>query len=656
LKLQSRLLIYSDLAAAVILIFIFYDLTFNLPTESFLSPLQAAYSKLLASVLLGLCIGLSVLLLTEIVFRLHRGFRLSLPKPVKKHISKPALAVQPVKPKVKPVSEAISTSFISTHKHLREFARKIGLSVARDILEAGETLSPYRFAAKNLFYALAAFFISVPVGVALALLVHPALLAVIATPAVPLVYPKLKFRSAVGDRRRGLEDEAPFFTVYASILQSVGISLYNSLLSTIGRAVFRQVEKDALMCKRNVEFFFKSPAEALEELGRIHPNEKMKTLLLGYTSEWRSGGDMASYLESKADDYLNDMSFRWRSYAERSTDIGEMVISLLFVFPMMILMSAFIFPGQALTMTSLVLSLVIPFLTVTVFGAVNAAQPKTYNVISGDLKLSLAVGAAAFTLASFLRTPAWLCVATGLASASAIYGATVLLQMREIDMLEKALPQFLRDVTEYKKMGYDISRAIIKIAEENVYNAAFDSLLKVMARQLDLGVRMAEVEVSTRSWLSRMSFFLLAEVVESGGGTAKCLETLTNFVNHVVRVKRETRASMRLYQFLSVFTPIGLSFVTSLMFTLLTAFSATLAPGVEAGILGEIAQVPQQLMDMCYILVVTASTCVALLSTKAVDLTAKNTLWITVNLALAAAGIAFSTQIANLLMKVTLGI
>jgi len=656
LKFRSRLLIYLDLAATVILSFIFYDLTFNLPTDSFPSPLQTAYSKLLASVLLGLCIGLSVLLLTEVVFRLHRGFKLSLPKPVKRHISKRTLTVQPVKPRVKPVSEAISTSFISKHKHLREFARKIGLSVARDILEAGETLSPYRFAAKNLFYALAAFFISVPVGVALALLVHPALLAVMATPAVPLVYPKLKLRSAVGDRRRGLEDEAPFFTVYASILQSVGISLYNSLLSTIGRAVFRQVEKDALMCKRNVEFFFKSPAEALEELGRIHPNEKMKTLLLGYTSEWRSGGDMASYLESKADDYLNDMSFRWRSYAERASDIGEMVISLLFVFPMMILMSAFIFPGQALTMTSLVLSLVIPFLTVTVFGAVNAVQPKTYNIISGNLKISLAVGAASFTSAFLLKTPAWLCVATGLASSSAIYGATVLLQMMEIGMLEKALPQFLRDVTEYKKMGYDISRAIIKIAEENVYNTSFDSLLKVVARQLDLGVRMAEVEVSTRSWLTRMSFFLLAEVAESGGGTAKCLETLTNFVNHVVRVKRETRASMRLYQFLSVFTPIGLSFVTALMFTLLTAFSATLAPGVEAGILGEIAQVPQQLMDMCYILVVTASTCVALLSTKAVDLTAKNTLWITVNLALAAAGIAFSTQIANLLMKATLGI
>jgi len=125
---------------------------------------------------------------------------------------------------------------------------------------------------------------------------------------------------------------------------------------------------------------------------------------------------------------------------------------------------------------------------------------------------------------------------------------------------------------------------------------------------------------------------------------------------YYLRIKSETRASMRLYQMLSIFTPIGLSFVTALMFTLLTAFSATLTPGVEAGILGQIAQVPQELIDMCYMLVIAASTCVSLLSTKTVNLTAKNTLWITTNLALAAAGIAFSTQIARFLMKVTLNI
>jgi len=361
-------------------------------------------------------------------------------------------------------------------------------------------------------------------------------------------------------------------------------------------------------------------------------------------------------VEAKAEDYLNDMRFRWRSYAERATDIGETVISLLFVFPMVILMAAFIFPGQAQTMTSLILSIGIPLLTVTVFGAINATQPRTYDIIKGDLKLSLISGVASFLAAFFMKSPVWLCTATSLAAASAFYGASALVQMREIAMLEKALPQFLRDVTEFKKMGYDINRAIVKIADQNTYNPVFDSLIRLVCRQLELGVRMAEVEVPARSWLTRMAFFILAEVVESGGGTARCLETLTNFVNHVVRVKRETRARMRLYQFLSLFTPIGLSFVTALMFTLLMAFSATLAPGVEAGILGEIAQTPKELVETCYMLVVTASTCIALLSTKAVDLTAKNTLWITINLALAAAGIAFSDQIAKMLMGITLGI
>lgn len=78
----------------------------------------------------------------------------------------------------------------------------------------------------------------------------------------------------------------------------------------------------------------------------------------------------------------------------------------------------------------------------------------------------------------------------------------------------------------------------------------------VVARQVDLGVRLSEVEVPSRSWLVRMTFFLLAQIVESGGGTARCLEILTNFINQITRVKRETKSSMRLYQLLSLVTSI----------------------------------------------------------------------------------------------------
>jgi len=642
---MKRLILYVDLIVAVLLCAILYAAVLRLPSSAFPSPLYEIYAKFLASILIGLSISLALYIAVGIALTIPYRWPLIFRRLYRRELAKPA------KPKVKPITEELTLKFISRRKHARALAERLAFNITGDILQAGETISPYRFMAKTLFFALISFFVSLPLGLALALLFHPAFLAVIAAPALMVAYPKLKLRSAVGDRKRGLEDEMPFFTVFASILQSVGISLYNSLLAIIGRGVFKQIEKDALLVKRDVEFFFKSPVEALEDVGRRHPNEKMRTLLLGYTSEWRSGGDMNAYLEAKADDFLRDMEFRWKSYSERASDMGETTISLLFVFPMMILMAAFVFPSQALTLTSLVLTIVVPLLAVTVFGVIHSSQPKTYNIIRGDWRTAVLVGAAVVVSASLLQTPPWLCLTSGLSAATALYGASVFLQIREINSIEKALPQFLRDVTEFRKMGYDITKAIIRIAEENTYNPIFDSILDAVAKQLSLGVRMSEVSVPTRSWLARMCFFLLAQVVESGGGTAKCLETLTNFTNHVVRIKRETRASMRLYQFLSLFTPIGLSFITALMFTLLSAFSATLITGAEASLLGEIARIPQALIEQCYLLVMVASVCVAMLSAKAVDLTAKNTLWITVNLAIAAGGIAFSSQIASLLFK-----
>jgi flagellar protein FlaJ len=637
-----RIALYADLVAAILISLFLTFFIFQIPNEAFPSILAAMYAKLLASLLLGSSISLAVLIAVDLM---TVKVKIAVPKPPR-----------PVRPRVRPISEEIPFRVVSGSRVLRALAEKMSLGLAADILRSGETMSPYKFATKYFFYTLVAFFVSIPLGVALALLAHPLLLSIIAVPAIPLSYPKLKLKSTIGDRKRSLEDEVPFFTVFASILQSVGISLYNSLLMVVGAGVFKQIERDAMLIKRDVEFFFKSPVEALEDVGRRHPNEKMRSLLLGYTSEWRSGGDMSAYLDAKADDYLKDMEFRWRRYAERASDMGEAMISLLMVFPMMILMAAFIFPGQALTMTSMVLTLIVPTLTVAVFGSIHASQPKTYDIVRGYWQASAVAGALSLIVSMLLQVPPWLCAASGLAAATALYGASSLLQMREMSLTEQALPQFLRDITEYRKMGYDVVRAIMRISEENTYNSVFDAVLESVGRQLELGVRMVEVKVPTRSWLTKMCFFLLAQVVESGGGTAKCLETLTNFVNQVVRVKREVKMSMRLYQALSLLTPIALSFIVGLMFTLLSTFSAAVAPGVEAGLIGEIAQIPEILVEQCYLLVVASSICVALLSAKAVDLTAKNTLWITVNLILASAGISLSTYLGSLLIKSIVGV
>jgi hypothetical protein len=272
LALKRRLYLL-ELSLLVTLSVICYWIVYKLPPGFFPSLHEALYAKFLTSTLLGTAIGVSIVIAVELVapFSLPRWLLLR-PK-TKKPITK-----------VKPISETLPLKFISKYSRLHSLVKKLSMGVSKDVLEAGLALSPYRFMAKSLFYTLIGFMVTIPVAVVLSLLLHPTLLLITVVPVLTPVYPKLKLRSAVGERRRGLEDEAPFFTVYASILQSVGISLYNSLLATIGRKVFRQLEKDVLIIKRNVEFFFKGPLEALEELGRTHPNEKMPSLLLGYTS------------------------------------------------------------------------------------------------------------------------------------------------------------------------------------------------------------------------------------------------------------------------------------------------------------------------------------------------------------------------------------
>jgi flagellar protein FlaJ len=425
----QKLIACIDLTIIAILCIIFSSIAFSVPLEQFISQTQAAYGRLFASILLGIGISLAIFITIDAIFVWPKQTLLP-------QLTNPKTA-KAAKPHLKQLSENYPITFVSKYKHLNKFAQQKTPTIAKEVMNANETLSPYRLAAKSIFYTILTLTIATPTAIILTVLVHPIFLLLLALPCVAYSYFRLKLKSATGDRKRAVDDEIPFFAIYASILQSVGVNLYNALLQSIGQGVFRQIEKDALIAKRNVEFFFRSPLEALEEVGKLHPNEKMKNLLLGYTSEWRSGGDLSRYLEAKAEDCLKDMTFKWKTYADRASDLGETTISLLFLLPMMILMSAFIFPTQATTMVGAATSIAVPLITVAVFGIVNNSQPKTYDILNGNLKLCIITGTITFVLATLLGTAPWLSIAATLAAASTIYGAAIFIQLREKNKQKK---------------------------------------------------------------------------------------------------------------------------------------------------------------------------------------------------------------------------
>jgi len=432
-------------------------------------------------------------------------------------------------------------------------------------------------------------------------------------------------------------------------MQSVGVNLYNAFVRIIGRGVFANLEREALLLRRNVEFFFKAPSEALAELGRLHPNQNLKGLLYGYTAQWLSGGDIAHYLELKSDDFLKELQYRWQKYTNSASDMGEMLVSLFFVLPVLILTSAMVTSDA--NMLGVMVIAIIPLIVVLGIVMVSNAQPKTYDKLDSNYVYAIIAGAVVFVLV-FVITRNYLAVAGGVIAASVVYGMPILEQQREINKIESALPQFMRDMTEYKKLGYDLIGAIIKIANENDYNAIFNAYIRRVAARLKMGFSLRESIVRTRSWLTNTSFFLLSELAESGGGTPAILENITNFIVSVNRVKAETKSSMRIYEFLTYFTPVGLAFVAGIMVTVMTTlmtgnmFGGASLVGLGTGgiALGHITSATTTLVNYLIIMVAVGMSIVA---SKAIDFTVKSTVRVAIVTIIAVVSILLVGGVAN---------
>jgi len=557
---------------------------------------------------------------------------------------------QPIrkKPKAEKAKKETITNFVRAHKRLDELVKKRSKEIEPRLLEAGMTTSPYKFLSTYTF-ALLVSFAFVPIGIALAYIISPylALLALLPLPVYFL--PNLVIASNKGDRKRHIEDELPFFVAYASVMQSVGVNLYNAFVRIIGRGVFANLEREALLLRRNVEFFFKAPSEALAELGRLHPNQNLKGLLYGYTAQWLSGGDIAHYLELKSDDFLKELQYRWQKYTNSASDMGEMLVSLFFVLPVLILTSAMVTSDA--NMLAVMVIAIIPLIVVLGIIMVSNTQPKTYDKLDSNYLYAIIVGAVVFVLV-FLITRNYLAVAGGVIAASVVYGMPILEQQREINKIESALPQFMRDMTEYKKLGYDLIGAIIKIANENDYNAIFNAYIRRVAARLKMGFSLKESIVRTRSWLTNTSFFLLSELAESGGGTPAILENITNFIVSVNRVKAETKSSMRIYEFLTYFTPVGLAFVAGIMVTVMTTlmtgnmFGGANVVGLGTGgfALGQITSATTTLINYLIIMVAVGMSIVA---GKAIDFTVKSTVRVAIVTIIAVVSILLVGGVAN---------
>ena len=483
--------------------------------------------------------------------------------------------------------------------------------------------------------------------------VVPLVIALAIIPPMILFYPKIMYTSLRRNRKNLVEEELPFFSLYAAILQSVGQDLYTSFVITIGKNVFKTIENEALLLKRNVELFARSPLEALEELGRSHDSMAFKNFLLGYSSIARSGGDLSRYLETRAEEHFNLLKLKYSAYSRNVGYIVEALIVLLVIVPILVIVSAFILPAATISQLIIISAVAVPLLTIVFAILLANIQPKMFNMIGLKDLTALAflpVAIMSFLFFTIIGLEAWLALAFAAIIPSIINEYFTTKHKRQIELMESALPNFLRDVTEYRKIGFHEITAIIRISKENTYNKAFDRLLRTLSSLLEQGYTPTQImkAVKIRSWFARVTFFTLAQIAESGGGNPAVLESITGFVSSVRMTLTEAKSSISIYSILGYAAPVILAFTVVVINEMLGSITPDLLKGVGSESFAQLITVTPLFNATIKTFIVTSSIGTGIVIAKAVDRTFKSTGRVAIICGLAIASLIITENISIL--------
>ncbi|AEM38220.1 Type II secretion system F protein [Pyrolobus fumarii 1A] len=478
--------------------------------------------------------------------------------------------------------------------------------------------------------------------------VGAALLAACST----LASPWLELPSKAGERRRRVEDELPWFVLLAASLQAAGVSLFEAFRRLRG-SILPAMEREARLLERTVMVEGVDWITAMERLADTHPSRSFADLLRGYTSLVVTGGDLLGYLEDRVREQLEWLRFRLRQFAERVVTLGEVMV-IAFV----LLTSIFAIVGGAVEQAAFLqvfTYLGIPLMAAVFVGIVQSMQlgftvPEV-AIAHGIPAVAVAV-AAAWGVLSYGYS--WAALTAVIAALGLGYGAQWLLQVRIARAHEAALPLFVRDLLEYRKIGLPPSSAILDLAERKPYNQHFNALIEKLAAMLRLDVPLDEavLRLWTPSRVARIVLFTVAEIEATGGGTPRVLETLHRFLQDYYLAYREMKSQLRLYEALMYAAPVMLASFASMSAGIAEVFTVQLQR-ITSQVSGAGVATPTLFVlnpasvEATRLMVVEASAAMATVGSKAIDGSLKATLRLTIVALILAAMLAYADPLVR---------
>ena len=390
---------------------------------------------------------------------------------------------------------------------------------------------------------------------------HMLLLSLVAAPVAPLAVYYLGWSNRVGERKERTDWELPFFTVYATILAHCGLTLYASmkLLAKGGRRLFRQMAAEAEDVERMAELTGRGVVESLETHAASHPHEGFQSLIYSTTSVWRMGGSMVSALEDRATEFLKSLEERYDRYAVLVSAVMESFIILLLLLPMGLVLAAITSPGQAGPIISMMTIGVIPSTGIMMYAFIRAKSPRHLDDISfrpQDLALAALAGAATAVPLIAAGAPQTVAFTIPAAVSCLVFWLRMRPAVKELRDTEAEVRRWLKDIAEYRRLGHPPVTAVMKTLS-HAYRPSFKKLIEHIAGRVSMGLTIWEAGAGVaKSWLFRMSLYLLHAINMSGGGSPYLMEKLVELLRSYNLSKEKAAGRIAMFKYLAIAMPL----------------------------------------------------------------------------------------------------
>ncbi|MEA2090185.1 MAG: type II secretion system F family protein [Thermoproteota archaeon] len=398
-----------------------------------------------------------------------------------------------------------------------------------------------------------------------------------------------------GEPTGEIDRELPFAVMVFTLMAASGVTLYESWKRLRHVQLLPRFQKEAEEVVRRVEVLGRDPLTVMYNRAQKTKSKLYRDFLAGYISSVKSGGNVMDFLKSKLRSIFETQSAAATRSVERLGTLVEayavvLIVTLCAYILFVVISSTSLFEVVAMGSTAaptgpqpmvyILVFFVTPVVSFLFLAIANNARRSTFLSLKQTYRKALipSIGVAGLfvamafvpqfqSLVGTLGVPGL--VTLGLTVVSLFPALSYYKIAKTNFAAEEAIPSFIQDVTEARKIGLSPEKSLVHASKRSGYGR-FSKILKLVRNQLQWGVSLKKIFENVKeklvSWPVLVNFLVLVQTIEIGGGSPGALEILSSYSEKTKEVEANKRAMLKPY--------IILAFVWSILIALTTTIVA----------------------------------------------------------------------------------